>query len=153
MKTGEPFYGEIDDSSPPNADLTLLTNGRTSNRWNEEYPQFIDQMALSQRRRPWAADGSFAQLVYDATDAPFKSKLSDHCMSRLSSSLLVLEVAFLRIPTRTYWGALCRRSNWCSTPTRLIPRGANLPLKLTNFRAGSSYVQSAAETYPANAGS
>lgn len=79
MKTGEPFYGEIDDSSQPNADLSLVTDGRTSSCWGGEYPQFIDHIVLSKNASPWVVEGSFAQLVYDAADAAFKEQLSDHC--------------------------------------------------------------------------
>jgi hypothetical protein len=79
MKTGEPFYAEIDDASPPNADLKLITDGRTSACWNGEFPEFIDHIVLAKNATPWVEPNSFAQLLYDGADAPFKAKITDHC--------------------------------------------------------------------------
>jgi endonuclease/exonuclease/phosphatase family metal-dependent hydrolase len=79
MKTGEPFFAEIDDGDPANADLTLTTDGRTSTCWGGEYPQFIDHIVLSRDAAPWVTASSFAVHEYEPADSPYKSKLSDHC--------------------------------------------------------------------------
>jgi Endonuclease/Exonuclease/phosphatase family len=79
MRTGEAFYTEIDDADPPNADLTLTTDGRTSACWNGEFPQFIDHIVVSRDAAPWISSSSFAQQLYEAADAGFKATLSDHC--------------------------------------------------------------------------
>ncbi|MEY2930009.1 MAG: hypothetical protein RL033_758 [Pseudomonadota bacterium] len=79
LRTGEAFYSELDDGVPPNADLTLLTDGRKSNCWSGEYPDFIDHIAVSKDAAPWVLEGSFAQQLYDEADAPHRKRLSDHC--------------------------------------------------------------------------
>lgn len=79
MQTGEAFYAELDDGDPPGADLTLVTNGRTSRCWGGEYAQFIDHIVLSRDAAAWLLEGSFAQHDYDPSDAPFERTLSDHC--------------------------------------------------------------------------
>lgn len=79
MRTGEAFYSELDDGDPENADLTLVTDGRTSRCWGGEYAQFIDHIVVSRDAAPWLVAGTFAQRDYDAADATFKATLSDHC--------------------------------------------------------------------------
>jgi len=79
MRSGEAFYSELDDADPPNADLTLVTDGRRSSCWGGEYAELIDHIVVSRNATPWLVAGSFAQPDYDAADAPFKSGLSDHC--------------------------------------------------------------------------
>jgi endonuclease/exonuclease/phosphatase family metal-dependent hydrolase len=79
MKTGEVFYSEIDDGEPASADLELVTDGKTSDCWGGEFPEFVDHIVLSRDAAPLMQVGSFAVQTYDATDAQFKSKLSDHC--------------------------------------------------------------------------
>jgi endonuclease/exonuclease/phosphatase family metal-dependent hydrolase len=79
MQTGEAFYAELDDADPPNADLTLVTDGRPSRCWGGEYAQFIDHIVLSRDASPWLVPRSFVQLDYAPSDTPFKGTLSDHC--------------------------------------------------------------------------
>ncbi len=79
MRAGEAFYTELDDGQPANADLTLATEGRASRCWGGTYAQLVDHLVLSRDATPWMIEGSFAQLDYDAADAPFKATLSDHC--------------------------------------------------------------------------
>ncbi len=79
LRSGEAFYSELDDGEPPNADLTLLTDGRRSECWGGEYPNFIDHIALSKNAAPWLVEGSFAQQLFDAADARHRRRLSDHC--------------------------------------------------------------------------
>jgi endonuclease/exonuclease/phosphatase family metal-dependent hydrolase len=79
MRAGEAFYSELDDGEPPNADLTLVTDGRRSRCWGGEYAELIDHIVVSRDTAPGLVAGSFVQQDYDAADAPFKSGLSDHC--------------------------------------------------------------------------
>jgi endonuclease/exonuclease/phosphatase family metal-dependent hydrolase len=79
MQTGEVFFAELDDADPPNAELTLVTDGRSSRCWGGEYARFIDHIVLSLDAAAWLVPSSFVQLDYAASDAPFKSTLSDHC--------------------------------------------------------------------------
>ena len=79
MSAGEAFYAELDDGQPANADLTLATDGHASLCWGGAYSQLIDHLVLSRDATPWVIEGSFAQLDYEAGDAPFKATLSDHC--------------------------------------------------------------------------
>lgn len=79
LRTGDAFYSELDDGVPPNADLTLLTDGRKSGCWGGEYPDFIDHITVSKDAAPWVLEGSFAQQLYDEADSPHRKRLSDHC--------------------------------------------------------------------------
>jgi endonuclease/exonuclease/phosphatase family metal-dependent hydrolase len=79
LKAGDEFYAELDDGSPPNADLTLLSDGYASKCWGGKYPELIDHMLLSRDAAPWLKPGSFSQLEYEPADAPFQQRLSDHC--------------------------------------------------------------------------
>lgn len=79
LRTGDAFYTELDDADPPNADLTLVTDGQQSTCWGGEYPNFIDHIVLSRDAAPWLVAGSFAQQPFDTADAPHRRRLSDHC--------------------------------------------------------------------------
>jgi len=75
----EPFWLEIDDSTPPEADLASPTDGQTGQCWDQEFPQLIDHLVLSKSGTALVKAGSFTQHVYDAADKPKKGVLSDHC--------------------------------------------------------------------------
>jgi len=79
LRTGEAFYSELDDADPPNADLTLVTDGRSSRCWGGEFAEFIDHIVVSRDAAPWLVAGTFTQQDYDAADQAFKGALSDHC--------------------------------------------------------------------------
>jgi endonuclease/exonuclease/phosphatase family metal-dependent hydrolase len=83
LHANEAFYLELDDGEPPNADLTLLGAGHVSRCWGGKYPEPIDHMLLSRDAFSWLEPKSFSELVYDAEDAPFRTKLSDHCPIRV----------------------------------------------------------------------
>lgn len=84
MRTGEAFYAELDDGEPPNADLTLVTDGRTSRCWGGEFAEFIDHIVVSRDAAPWLVASTFTQQDYDAADRSFKGTLSDHCPLAIS---------------------------------------------------------------------
>ncbi|MCG8555656.1 MAG: endonuclease/exonuclease/phosphatase family protein [Proteobacteria bacterium] len=75
----DPFWREIDDAQPPNAELSSPTDGAASRCWDGRYPDFIDHIVLGRQVAGWAVRDSFAQLVYDAAHAPNEMQLSDHC--------------------------------------------------------------------------
>lgn len=79
LRAGEPFYTELDDADPPDADLTLVTDGQPARCWNGEHRQLVDHILLSRAVAPWVLPSSFAQLDYAASDVRFKGQLSDHC--------------------------------------------------------------------------
>ncbi len=81
------FWPEIDDSDPPNADLTDAGAGRTSPCWNAKYPEFIDHIVLDKRARRWFRPESFDVMTFDPADAPHKRVLSDHCPLKLTLEL------------------------------------------------------------------
>jgi len=79
LNAADEFYAELDDGDPPDADLTLLSDGYVSKCWGGKYPELIDHMLLSRDALPWLQPGSFSQLEYEPADARFKARLSDHC--------------------------------------------------------------------------
>ncbi len=82
LRHDEAFYVELDDQQPANADLTLVTDGRSSDCWSGKYPEFIDHILLGKQAAAWLRPNSFEQLVFAAQDddgtAP-DFELSDHC--------------------------------------------------------------------------
>lgn len=81
LREGEPFWEEIDDANPGNADLTNVTEGRTSQCLGGKFPRFIDHIVLDKRAALLLKPDSFFLLLYDPGD-PQKFKLSDHCAVR-----------------------------------------------------------------------
>lgn len=75
----EPFWKELDDATPPESDLAAPTEGQRPKCWDQEYAQFIDHIVLSKSGQGLLKLGSFTQHLYDASDEPKKSVLSDHC--------------------------------------------------------------------------
>jgi endonuclease/exonuclease/phosphatase family metal-dependent hydrolase len=115
LNAQDPFYVELDDGDPPNADLSLLGAGHASRCWGGKYPEFIDHMLLSRDAAPWLKPNSFEELVYDATDTPFRPKLSDHCPIEV---LLTPGAAFSATPA----------PDSVVAPSARLP-GARLPIK------------------------
>ncbi|MET0340355.1 MAG: endonuclease/exonuclease/phosphatase family protein [Polyangiales bacterium] len=76
---GELVWAELDDAVPPASDLSAPTEGKRSGCWDGEYPEYIDHLVLNLPAAAKLVPGSFAQLVYDASDRAYKEKLSDHC--------------------------------------------------------------------------
>ncbi len=77
MPTGEEFWAEIDDGDPPNSDLGRATEGRRSECWGGEFPEYIDHIVFDRTATAWVVPGSFSQLVYEAPDTNYR--LPDHC--------------------------------------------------------------------------
>jgi len=75
----EPFWQELDDGEPALSDLWAPTEGVRATCWNGAYPDFIDHLVLNKSATALAVAESFVQQPYDASDAPFKRVLSDHC--------------------------------------------------------------------------
>jgi endonuclease/exonuclease/phosphatase family metal-dependent hydrolase len=75
----DPFWNEIDDGDPPAADLSNVTEGRTSRCWGGRFPRFVDHIVLDRRASAWWVPDSFRQLLYERADALHREALSDHC--------------------------------------------------------------------------
>jgi endonuclease/exonuclease/phosphatase family metal-dependent hydrolase len=76
---GDTFWPELDDLEPAEADLTAVTQGRTSECWGGRYPVYIDHIVLSRSAGLWLLPGSFRQQLYDPADISRRKVLSDHC--------------------------------------------------------------------------
>ncbi len=75
----EPFWREIDDGDPPNADLFGTSESKVSKCWDGAYPQFVDHIVLDRQLAGWIDKGSFTEQIYDTQDFPYRTLLSDHC--------------------------------------------------------------------------
>jgi endonuclease/exonuclease/phosphatase family metal-dependent hydrolase len=71
----EPFWRDIDDADPAEADLWSPTEGVKAG-CNQRYPDFVDHIVLSRTARALMVPGSFSELLYDRRDS---ATLSDHC--------------------------------------------------------------------------
>jgi endonuclease/exonuclease/phosphatase family metal-dependent hydrolase len=79
QEPAEPFWKELDDATPPESDLAAPTEGQRPSCWDRQYAQFIDHIVLSKSGHALMKVGSFTQHLYDESDEPKKSVLSDHC--------------------------------------------------------------------------
>jgi endonuclease/exonuclease/phosphatase family metal-dependent hydrolase len=75
----DPFWAELDDSEPPEADLTSPAAGRGAECWGAKFPDFISHIVLGKSAALLVEPGSFTEHAYDAADRPKKGVLSDHC--------------------------------------------------------------------------
>ncbi len=75
---GDDLWEEIDDGVPANADLTKITEGRTSDCFDGQYPQYIDHIVLDKQSNQWLVANSFDQELYGQPIAN-QRQLSDHC--------------------------------------------------------------------------
>ncbi|MEM1271700.1 MAG: endonuclease/exonuclease/phosphatase family protein [Bacteroidota bacterium] len=75
---GDEFYPEIDDAEPPNADLTRVTEGLTSQCENSRFPVYIDHILLDRLSTQWLVGNSFEQILFSDADMAAYD-LSDHC--------------------------------------------------------------------------
>lgn len=87
VRGGDPFWRELDDAAPPASDLWSPTEGQRARCWNGKYPDFIDHLVLNLPATAWVVQGSFEQLLYDASDAQHRDRLSDHCPLSLRLTL------------------------------------------------------------------
>ncbi len=75
----DPLWRELDDGDPPDSDLWSPTEGQTSRCWGAKHPVFIDHIVFNRSAARRFVSGSFVQLLYDAEDAAYRRRLSDHC--------------------------------------------------------------------------
>ena len=75
----EPFWTELDDSDPPEADLSSPGMGRGAECWGAKYPHFISHIVLGKSAALFVKPGSFTEHAYEAADRPNKGVISDHC--------------------------------------------------------------------------
>lgn len=76
---GDDFWEEIDDSNPPNADLTTVTLNKPISCRDNRYDEFIDHMVFDKRAWLWVEDSSFRHVTYRAQDKAVWDQISDHC--------------------------------------------------------------------------
>lgn len=72
-------WQELDDGSPINADLTLVTEGHRNPCWDYRYPEYIDHIVADRVAAEWIAMDSFDCQTYDLDDVRYDDVLSDHC--------------------------------------------------------------------------
>ncbi len=75
----EPFWAELDDGEPPEADLTSPGMGRSATCWGAKHPQFISHIVLGKSAAALVEPGSFEEHAYDDADRTNKGVISDHC--------------------------------------------------------------------------
>jgi hypothetical protein len=71
----DPFYTEIDDADPPEADLTIAAGDRRA-RCKARYSEFIDHIVTGSRATAMLVPSSFQEHTYDL---PELQHPSDHC--------------------------------------------------------------------------
>jgi endonuclease/exonuclease/phosphatase family metal-dependent hydrolase len=79
LQPRDPFWIEIDDADPPNADLTLVGEGRVQQCWNSRYPEPIDHILTDRISSAWLVPGSEREDVFPADWSEWARVLSDHC--------------------------------------------------------------------------
>jgi endonuclease/exonuclease/phosphatase family metal-dependent hydrolase len=72
------FFDELDDASPPEADLDSPTRAQTLTCWTQALPS-VDHLVLSRELHARVLPGSFEMLRFRAADLPYRAQLSDHC--------------------------------------------------------------------------
>lgn len=78
-KPDEPFWREIDDGQPPEADLDSPTRGPVRHCWNAHDRRGVDHLVLGRSSFARVVPNSFREQLFDERDAAFKPVLSDHC--------------------------------------------------------------------------
>jgi endonuclease/exonuclease/phosphatase family metal-dependent hydrolase len=73
------FFPELDAGIPADAQLYDAAQSHRSECWKGEFPVYIDHLVFSHGLGEWILPNSFHQVVFDPSDAPHKSQLSDHC--------------------------------------------------------------------------
>ena len=72
-------WSNLDDSHPPNADLTTVTEGMTINCRDNQFTQFIDHIVFDKRGIGLVDRSSFRHVTFRQEDKPVWDKISDHC--------------------------------------------------------------------------
>lgn len=71
------LWYEVDDSDPTEyADLSNLSEGKTSSCWGGRYPQYIDHIIVDPRAKAMYVADSFNTLGFNGR---FNKMISDHC--------------------------------------------------------------------------
>lgn len=119
---GDDLWSEIDDGVPANADLTKVTEGKTSQCFNGQYPQYIDHIVLDKQASGWLDSSSFEQELY-GQPIERQSKLSDHC-----ALAVILDVPGTFEPNSSNGGTT-------NTPEVILTRLEELELELQQLRS------------------
>ena len=75
----DPFWLELDDRDPPQADLQLVTEGHAPACWGGAFPELVDHVVLDPQLTRLVRAGSLRELAFDGTDRAHRKELSDHC--------------------------------------------------------------------------
>jgi endonuclease/exonuclease/phosphatase family metal-dependent hydrolase len=78
--SGASFWDEIDDASPPEADLVNTAEGQAFQNCmtSQTFSGFIDYIILGRRMAQGLVKGSFGRELFPPKDAQ-RRRLSDHC--------------------------------------------------------------------------
>ena len=81
------FWRELDDSEPPNADLSAPGQRLKPACWGGAFPGFVDHFVLDRLATAYLIESSFEELVYEERGAAARQRLSDHCPLALRLAL------------------------------------------------------------------
>jgi len=76
---GDRIWADIDDGTPPNADLTTVTEDMPISCRSNTFTEFIDHIVLDRRAVEWWDRTSFRHVTYRQQDQEEWDKISDHC--------------------------------------------------------------------------
>ncbi|MDB4972148.1 MAG: Endonuclease/exonuclease/phosphatase [Myxococcaceae bacterium] len=116
----EPFWRELDDADPPESDLWSPTQGVRASCWNGAHPEFIDHLVFNKPASELAIPSTFEQCSYDASDAPYKRVLSDHCPLAITLGTASAHVLRGKLKSPAHDGGLL-----AMTPERDATRGTH----------------------------
>jgi endonuclease/exonuclease/phosphatase family metal-dependent hydrolase len=76
---GDDVWKDIDDSDPPNADLTTVTENMPISCRDNEFTKFIDHIVFGKRAIALVDRTSFRHVTYRQADKDVWDQISDHC--------------------------------------------------------------------------
>lgn len=76
---GDLVWANLDDSQPPNSDLTTVTNEMPISCRDNDFVRFIDHLVLDKRAIQWFEHSSFRHLTFRQADREEWDRIPDHC--------------------------------------------------------------------------
>ena len=76
---GDLVWANLDDSQPPNSDLTTVTEEMPISCRDNDFVRFIDHLVLDKRAIQWFEHSSFRHLTFRQADREEWDRISDHC--------------------------------------------------------------------------
>jgi endonuclease/exonuclease/phosphatase family metal-dependent hydrolase len=83
----EPFWTELDDAHPPEADLDSPTRGVPRRCWDNDARAAVDHLVFGRTLFTRVVPSSFEEVAFAPKDSAFRRVLSDHCPLRVSVRL------------------------------------------------------------------